>query len=133
MTFIHRHSFIKKFILKKTFLKAYISSKHLKWTHRWPTLPRSLCSALLCLSYLISFQISILNCTYAVDKHAAVKIAIIEGMFPNRYSRIYRGAHKQQISVVISREILNLFLNAKICIFKNIAFSLYVFRIGLCF
>ena len=41
-----------------------------------------------------------------------------------------RGAHEQQISKVILREILNLSWNAKICISKNMALFLLFFRIG---
>ena len=39
-----------------------------------------------------------------------------------RFGRtLSRGAHEQQIWQVISRKILNLSLNAKICISKNMA------------
>ena len=43
-----------------------------------------------------------------------------------------RGAHEKQIWGVISHEILNLFSNAKIYIFKNMAFFLCLFRIKQC-
>ena len=49
------------------------------------------------------------------------------------FSPLCRGAHEQQIWQVISREILNLSLNSKICISKNMALFLYVFGIGPCF
>ena len=47
--------------------------------------------------------------------------------------KISRGVHEQQIWQVILREILNLCLNAKICIFKKMALFLYVFRLEPCF
>ena len=44
-----------------------------------------------------------------------------------------RSALNQQIWEVILHEILNLSWNAEICISKNMALFLYVFRIGPCF
>ena len=43
------------------------------------------------------------------------------------------SAQEQQILKIISREILNLSLNANFCISKNMAPFLYVFRTGPCF
>ena len=43
------------------------------------------------------------------------------------------SAREQQIWKIISGEILNLSLNAKFCISKNMAHFLYVFRTGPCF
>ena len=42
------------------------------------------------------------------------------------------SAQEQQIWEIISREILNLSLNVKFCISKNMAPFLYVFRTGPC-
>ena len=45
-------------------------------------------------------------------------------------NQVSRGAHEQQIWVVISLEILNLFWNAKICINKNIIFLVACTRLN---
>ena len=60
------------------------------------------------------------TCTSAMPRHAS-------GF------KLSRSAHEQQIWKGISREILNLPLNAKICISKIIALFWYLFRKGPCF
>ena len=50
----------------------------------------------------------------------------------DRTEKLSYSAQEQQIWKIISREILNLFLNAKFCISKNMAPFLYVFRTGPC-
>ena len=65
------------------------------------------------------------------DCHCATVTVIVCGLAKKK--SLGRGAHEQQIWKVISREILNLSRNAKICISKNMALFLYVFRIGPCF
>ena len=51
----------------------------------------------------------------------------------DQVSTVRCSAQEEQIWKIISREILNLSLNAKFCISKNMAPLLYVFRTGPCF
>ena len=50
-----------------------------------------------------------------------------------KHSTLSCSAQEEQVWKIISRKILNLSLNAKFCIFKNMAPFLYVFRTGPCF